>query len=101
MIPFDNIIPYDCQAKKIKLILFLRTGGEENATFWTKLETRNQGKKFIHWTYGHRHPQNAISYNSETIEVPCSQSRELFVNSNHIQPSNCHNMQYFISAVGR
>ena len=99
MIPFDSIVPRNLGAEKIKLLLFLRTGCENSATFRTKVEVINGEDNFIHWTYGARYPQNSISYNSETIEVPCRQTRDLKVSSNHIQNKNCHNMQFFVTAV--
>ena len=75
IIRFDQAIPHNTMVRKAKLILFLRTGYEDNVTFYTKVRVIDGDDEFVHWTYGHRYPQNAISYNSETIEIPCLKTR--------------------------
>lgn len=63
VISFDKAIPKNVQAQKAKLIIYLRTGNESDTTFYTKVRVIDDDDEFVHWTYAHRYPQSAISYN--------------------------------------
>ena len=39
---------------------------------------------FIHWSFGHPSPQSAISFFSETFNVPATQTREIKVQSDAV-----------------
>ena len=38
IIPFDKAVPVNTMARKAKINLFLRTGNENNTTFWTRVK---------------------------------------------------------------
>jgi len=39
-------------------------GADQFFNFWIKTRVINGNKEWIHWNYGTRHPQDAITYNS-------------------------------------
>lgn len=64
MISFEKAVPGHLDVTKAKLILFLRTGKEGPAVFWTRVKVDDGNEQQVHWTYAERYNQQAISYNS-------------------------------------
>ena len=62
IINFEKAIPKNLQAQKAKLMIYLRTGNEQQSTeFNTKIRIIDNDDEFVHWSCAYFYPQNAVS----------------------------------------
>ena len=90
-----KIIPQE--AEQILILTFLRCGYEEpSRAFLTKIYTVNKETVYAKYIKGSRYGQMAISFSSENMWFPISNSRVIFVESQDIQLKNCHGLELLV-----
>jgi len=94
----DDDIPACVNVEKVAFVVFTRSGNEPpkrfKYTFWTEV----QGEKYYHHSFMSSYNQCAISYCSEKVVLPLSQSsKRIFMTSDRDTPSNNHGVQIYLS----
>jgi hypothetical protein len=85
---------FPSDAKWVKIHFFLRCGNELDTGFTVKMWTDPSQTV---WKSGWRYPQGAIAFDSDNIWFRITGSRTLFVQADHIQPTNCHGIFFSIA----
>eukprot|EP01022_Parablepharisma_sp_SALTPOND_P016281 TRINITY_DN2363_c0_g1_i2.p1 TRINITY_DN2363_c0_g1~~TRINITY_DN2363_c0_g1_i2.p1 ORF type:complete len:236 (+),score=3.50 TRINITY_DN2363_c0_g1_i2:365-1072(+) len=88
-------------AQKILLNTFFMNGNEGGSLVNIKVWTQKKGKKYLCMVKAYRYPGNAVAYDSQNIWLPFSnEDRWVYVQSDHVQLSNCHGMDLTILGYG-
>ena len=86
-------------ARMVRIVAFHRSGNEGPSRqvlyrLWTEVE----GEHHVHFLYGYRYPQSAISFQAPEFWFPVgSQDRVIKASTESRQPSNDHGVHLYVS----
>ena len=95
--PLPETLPSN--ARMVRIIAFHRSGNEGSGReVLYRLWTEVKGEEHVHFLYGWRYPQSAISFQSPEFWFPVDQNnRYVKASTDSRQPSNDHGVYLYIS----
>ena len=94
---------FPSDARMVRIVAFHRSGSEGSSRevlyrLWTEVD----GEEHVHFLFGWRYTQPAISFQSPEIWFPLSQkNRVLKASTDSIQPTNDHGVSLYVSGYNK